>query len=95
MAASEQERVADVAEEKLSPSPQVGHHHHRHHTRGTKKLSPSELFVFAVLAGVGAVAIGYIFQGVPELPNVKHIGCFKSDASFSQVRAIRWYIEVP
>ena len=48
-------------------------------------LNPKETLGFVVLASAGLFAVLYIFKGTPELPNVRHVGCFASDASFSQV----------
>lgn len=64
-------------------------HHHRKHLGSFKRLNASELAAFSVLCAVGGAVIAYILQGTPELPNVKHVGCYKSDAAFSQV----WCVE--
>jgi hypothetical protein len=57
-------------------------HHKRHH------LKPAEWLAFALLAVTGGALVITMIQNTPVLPHIKHIGCFKSDASFSQDKVL-------
>lgn len=57
-------------------------HHKRHH------LKPAEWLAFALLAVTGGALVITMIQNTPVLPHVKHVGCFKSDASFSQDKVL-------
>lgn len=65
--------------------PDHSHHGGRHHKH---RLTSAEWFAFTALAVAGGAVVLYTLQGTPELPHVKLVGCFKSDESFSQDKAL-------